>query len=96
MLDAFGPRLYPRETDARPGNTDRPGRPEASRAMTDLSDAIKENAQGPARAAGDEGSFASHPLPDQIAADQYLAGKTAVTRKHRGLRFQKISPPGTA
>jgi hypothetical protein len=61
----------------------------------DLEDTIRENAQGPARAAGDAGSVEQHKLPDQIAADRYLASKEATQSKSRGLRFNKFIPPGT-
>jgi hypothetical protein len=44
----------------------------------DLSPTIQENAQGPKRAQGDSGSVEQHPLPDQIAADKYLASRAAV------------------
>lgn len=60
----------------------------------ELEDAIRENAQGPAKAAGDSGSIEQHKLPDQIAADKYLASKEAVNSKRRGLVFNKLVPPG--
>jgi hypothetical protein len=56
--------------------------------------AIRENAEGPAKAAGDSGSMEQHKLPDQIAADKYLAAKEAAKSKNRGLRFNKLVPPG--
>jgi len=60
----------------------------------DLKDAIRENAEGPAKAAGDAGSMEQHKLPDQIAADKYLASKEAAKSKRRGLAFNKFIPPG--
>jgi hypothetical protein len=60
----------------------------------DLEDDIRRNAQGPAKASGDAGSVEQHPLPDQIAADRYLAAKEAAKDKKRGLRFNKFVPPG--
>jgi hypothetical protein len=60
----------------------------------ELEDAIRENAQGPAKAAGDSGSMEQHKLPDQIAADKYLASKEAAKSKSRGLLFNKLVPPG--
>lgn len=60
----------------------------------DLETAIRENAEGPAKAAGDSGSMEQHKLPDQIAADKYLASKEAAKSKSRGLRFNKFVPPG--
>lgn len=59
-----------------------------------LEDAIRENAQGPAKAAGDSGSMEQHKLPDQIAADRYLASKAAARSKRRGLVFNQFVPPG--
>jgi hypothetical protein len=59
-----------------------------------LEDTIRENAEGPAKAAGDSGSMEQHKLPDQIAADKYLASKEAAKSKSRGLRFNKLVPPG--
>lgn len=60
----------------------------------DLKDVIRENAEGPAKAAGDAGSMEQHKLPDQIAADKYLASKEAAKSKRRGLAFNKFIPPG--
>jgi hypothetical protein len=59
-----------------------------------LSQSIAENAHGPAKASGDAGSIEQHKLPDQIAADKHLAAKEAVKTKSRGLRFNKLVPPG--
>jgi hypothetical protein len=61
----------------------------------DLQSAIRDNAQGPAKAAGDSGSMEQHKLPDQIAADKYLASKQAAKSKRRGLVLNKFVPPGT-
>ena len=60
----------------------------------DLNDTIRDNAKGPAKASGDAGSVEQHPLPDQIEADKYLAAKEAAKTKKRGLRFNKLVPPG--
>jgi hypothetical protein len=60
----------------------------------DLGSTIRQNAQGPAKAVGDAGSVEQHPLPDQIEADRYLASKEAANDKKRGLRFNKLVPPG--
>jgi len=59
----------------------------------EIEDAIRENASGPAKASGDAGSIEQHKLTDQIAADNHLAGKNAVSKPNRGLRFNKIVPP---
>lgn len=61
----------------------------------DLDDTIKQNAKGPAKASGDAGAVEQHPLPDLIDADRYLASKEAAKQKQRGLRFNKLVPPGT-
>jgi len=61
----------------------------------DLASAIRESAEGPRSASGDSGSMQQHPLPDQIAADKYLASKNAMARKGLGLTRVKIIPPGT-
>lgn len=66
--------------------------------MTDeLDNVIRENASGPKRASGDAGSVDQHSLADQIAADKYLAGKTAVSKNPaKAFTRVKIVPPGTA
>jgi hypothetical protein len=60
----------------------------------DLQDTIRQNAQGPAKVAGDAGSVEQHSLAEQIDADKYLASKEAAKSKRRGLRFNKLVPPG--
>ncbi len=60
----------------------------------DLDDTIRENASGPAKAAGDAGSVEQHKLTDQIEADRYLASKAAAKSKRRGLVLNKFVPPG--
>ncbi|MEQ8785123.1 MAG: hypothetical protein RIC55_02455 [Pirellulaceae bacterium] len=60
-----------------------------------LDDTIRQNATGPAKAAGDAGSVEQHKLADQIAVDRYLESKEAAKSKKRGLRFNKLVPPGT-
>lgn len=62
----------------------------------DLEDAIRKNAEGPAKAAGDAGSVEQHKLSEQIEADKYLASKEATKSKHRGLQFNKLVPPGAS
>jgi len=61
-----------------------------------LDDAIRQNAQGPAKVTSDAGSVEQHKLTDQIAADRYIESKKAARVKKRGLRFNKLIPPGTA
>lgn len=60
----------------------------------DLQNTIRQNAEGPAKAAGDAGSVEQHELGEQIEADRYLASKEAAKSKRRGLRFNKLVPPG--
>lgn len=37
----------------------------------------------------------ARPIPELIAADQYLAGKTAASKnRRRGLRYSRIQKPG--
>ncbi len=58
--------------------------------------AIEQNATGPKKAQGDVGSVEQHSLPDQIAADRYLASKQAVRSRTKGLIITKIVPPVAA
>lgn len=62
----------------------------------DLEQAIRENAAGPAKVAGVAGTVEQHQLGEQIAADKYLAAKEAAKSPSRGLRFNKLVPPGSA
>lgn len=61
----------------------------------DLEQTIADNASGPRRAKGDSAEMEQHALPDQIAADRYLASKSATRRKGLGVVLKKLSPPGT-
>lgn len=64
--------------------------------MADLTTTIETSAAGPAKASGDSGSVEQHNLKDVIEADKYLKQATAVSTNPRfGLRFAKLSPPGT-
>lgn len=63
---------------------------------SNLDDAIRENAQGPAEAHGDAGGVKQHSLKDQIEADRFLASKQAMKSKSRGVRFTKVRPPGAS
>ena len=60
-----------------------------------LEQAIRDNAAGPAKAAGDSGSVEQHPLKDQIEADRYLASKDAARKPGLGIKFAKLVPPGS-
>jgi hypothetical protein len=59
----------------------------------ELDEQIRENAAGPKRAKGDSVEVEQHSLPDQIAADKYLASKQASRKKGLGIAFKKLSPP---
>lgn len=62
----------------------------------DLTNTIQDNASGPRRAAGDSGSVEQHGLNDQIDADRYLESKKATRKKGLGVKFVKLTPPGTS
>lgn len=61
----------------------------------DLSDTIRQNAEGPAKAEVDGVKMEQHKPTEQVAADRYLSSKDAARSKSRGLRFNKLVPPGT-
>jgi hypothetical protein len=65
----------------------------------DLSDAIESTARGPASVRTDAGEVTAQDLGAMIEADKYLAAKNAAaggqTTTRRGLRFNKLIPPGT-
>jgi hypothetical protein len=62
----------------------------------DLDQTIRENAKAPAKASGDAGSVEQHKLTDQVEAAKFLASKEAVKKPSRGLRFNKLVPPGAS
>jgi hypothetical protein len=67
--------------------------------MPDLTDTILQAAQEPQSAASDGQSATAHSLKDLVETDRYLrqqAGPAGLTRKSRGLRFNRIVPPGSA
>lgn len=64
--------------------------------MAELDQEILDNASAPKRVQGDEGSVEQHSLPDQIAADRYLASKAAQAGKGPGIKFFKLVPPGAS
>ena len=61
----------------------------------EIRNAIKSTAQGPKRVRTDAGEVESQDIEQQIAADKYLAAKAAASTASRGLRFNRIIPPGT-
>lgn len=62
----------------------------------DLSTQIQSLANGPAEVSGDAGSVKQRSVSELIEADRYLASKTAMANPLKGLRFAKITPPGSA
>lgn len=63
-------------------------------APTTPQEAIEQNTLGPQRVTAGGQTVQQHPIPDQIAADNHLANKTAATKNHLGLRNIKLVPPG--
>lgn len=61
----------------------------------EVSNKLAEAAVGPKRVRTDAGEVEAHDLEQIIEADKYLAAKSATASKTRGLRFNKIIPPGT-
>lgn len=61
----------------------------------DIEKALRDAAAAPASASNDAGSVSQHSLKDMIELDRYLASKAAAKTKSRGLRVQRIIPPGT-
>jgi hypothetical protein len=61
----------------------------------ELRQKIQETASGPKRVRTDAGEVESQDVAAMIEADKYLSAKTAATTKTRGLRFNKLLPPGT-
>lgn len=62
--------------------------------MADLQQTIQDAATSPASVTQDGGTTVARPIADLIAADQYLAGKTAATKPRRGLRYSRVQKPG--
>ena len=61
----------------------------------DLENTIEQNAAGPKQASADGVNVQQHSLPDQIAADKYLAAKkAAATNPAKAFTRVKIVPPG--
>jgi len=61
----------------------------------ELRDKIAETATGPKRVRTDAGEVEAQDLASMIEADKYLSAKAAAQTKSRGLRFNKLLPPGT-
>jgi len=63
--------------------------------VSNLKDAIRENALGPKKVQSDAGSVEQHSLQDQIAAERFLASKEATRKPGLGIKLTKLSPDGT-
>ena len=61
----------------------------------EVSNKLAEAAVGPKRVRTDAGEVEAHDLVDIIEADKHLAAKAAASSNSRGLRFNRIIPPGT-
>jgi hypothetical protein len=63
----------------------------------ELRDKIAETASGPKRVRTDAGEVESQDVAAMIEADKYLSAKAASSgaNTRRGLRFNKLLPPGT-
>jgi hypothetical protein len=61
----------------------------------ELASKIGTVAQGPASVRTDAGEVVAQSIPDMIEADKYLAARNATAASNRGLRFNKLIPPGT-
>ena len=59
-----------------------------------IEDEIRKNAAGPKSAEVDGQKVEQHSLPDQIAADAYLASKKAMKSRNSGLKITKLSHSG--
>lgn len=63
----------------------------------DVADKISDAAKSPQRVRTDAGEVEAHDLSQLIEADKYLASRAAAnstSSKRRGLRFNKLIPPG--
>jgi hypothetical protein len=63
----------------------------------ELRQKISDVASGPKRVRTDAGEVEAQDVASMIEADKYLSAKaaSAATNKRRGLRFNKLIPPGT-
>ena len=60
----------------------------------DITSNLEQAASQPQRVRTDAGEVETHDLESIIAADKYLSAKAAAKTKSRGLRFNKLEPPG--
>lgn len=62
--------------------------------MADLSNDIATQAVEPISSTADGQSSTGRSTADIITADQYLAAKTAMRKRRRGVAFTKLTTPG--
>lgn len=62
----------------------------------ELRDKIAETASGPKRVRTDAGEVEAQDLASMIEADKYLSAKASASTTHRGLRLNKLIPPGAS
>lgn len=56
---------------------------------------IEELAAAPLEVTSDGQTVKERPIAEIIAAQDRTASQTAATKAHRGLRFSKLTPPGS-
>lgn len=64
-------------------------------APTTAAEAIEQAALGPKSVTTKDGTTViARDVDDLIKSDNHAAGKTAATKRHFGIRFTKLIPPG--
>lgn len=64
--------------------------------MSTNTDTVETNLGNPAKVTSDGVTVEQHNLADQAKVAKELDGQTAVDlTKHRGIRFNKVRPPGS-
>jgi hypothetical protein len=64
--------------------------------MADLDETIESVARGPKSVSVDGTKVDAQSIDDLVKADQHLAGKIAIEKPNRGIRFNKLVPPGAS
>jgi hypothetical protein len=64
--------------------------------MADLDETIESVARGPKSVSVDGTKVDAQSIDDLVKADQHLAGKTAIEKPNRGIRFNKLVPHGAS
>ena len=63
--------------------------------MSDIENALIENAKGPKKVSGDAGSVEQHDLKDQIEAEKFTQAQKAIAQPGLGIKLVKLQPGGT-